>query len=293
MSKIIKDPRSIIRLLLKKNVFIWLRDKSYLKLSYFARMYKKLDLETPKTYNEKLQWLKLYDRRPEMTQQVDKYAVRNYIKEKIGVEYLIPLIGVYNNIDEIDFSKLPNQFVLKCTHDSGGVFICEDKSNINIVQLKRKFQELLNTNYYYYFREWPYKNVNPRIICEKYLQDNIIDYKIMCFHGEPKLIQIHQDRDTEEYTQTFYDVDWKKTNISRKNTRPTNKSVEKPVNLEEMLSIAKKLSKEDIHVRIDLFEVNGKIYFGEKTYFPASGFSRFNKDEYDELLGEWLDINNL
>jgi hypothetical protein len=185
-----RNPKLILLYLLNFKVFRIIPDKMYLKIKYRLRIGKKLDLENPKTYNEKLQWLKLYDRKPEYTMMVDKYEVRKYIAKTIGEEYLIPLLGVYERYEEINFDDLPNQFVLKPNHTSGDIFICKDKSIIDHVKLKKEINKWLKRRYYWVHREWPYKNIKPRVICEKYLQDNITDYKFMCFNGELKMIEI-------------------------------------------------------------------------------------------------------
>lgn len=288
LNKLLKRPKSLIKILGDKGFLNFMPDKPYLKMVYWAETGKKLNLDNPSSYNEKLQWLKLYDRKPEYSTYVDKYEVRSYIRETIGDEYLIPLIGVYNSFEEINWDALPKQFVLKCTHGSGSNIICTDKNKLDIKIVKKKINKWMKKNWYWFGREWPYKNLKPRIIIEKYLQDNIIDYKFMCFHGEPKIIQVHQNRQSN-HTLDFYDTNWNKTEI-RRYRNVSNDILPRPKCFDEMLSIAKKLSKNEIHVRIDLFEVNGKVYFSEKTYYSASGFSLFEKDEYDELLGSWINV---
>jgi len=286
--KISVNPKVIIAFLVGKGPFQWLSDELYIKLMYYGYFGKKLNFDNPTTFNEKLQWLKLNDRRPERTSYVDKYAVRKYIKDIIGEEYLVPLLGVYDKFEDIDFKELPNQFVLKCTHDSGGLVICKDKNSLNKLSARKKINKSLKRKFYYYGREWPYKGVNPKVICEHYLEDNLVDYKFMCFNGEPKLIQIHRDRDTN-HTLDFYDLNWNKTEI-RKHKNTATENIPIPNKFEEMVEIAKKLSVDELHVRIDLYEVNGKIYFGEKTYYSASGFSPFANDEYDKMLGKFIEI---
>lgn len=284
----LKNPKRLIKVLGDKGVFNFIPDKPYLKMVYWAETGKKLNLDNPKTYNEKLQWLKLHDKKPEYCTYVDKYDVRSYIRETIGDHYLVPLLGVYNSIEEIDWASLPNQFVLKCTHGSGSNIICTDKSKLDIKDAEKKINKWMKKNWYWFGREWPYKNLKPRIICEKYLQDDITDYKFMCFHGEPKVIQVHRNRQTN-HTLDFYDINWNKTEI-RRHQDISDEKLPKPKRFDEMISIARKLSENEIHVRIDLFEVDGKIYFSEKTYYSASGFSLFEKDEYDELLGSWIQL---
>jgi len=289
IKRVINNPRKIIFILALNGCFKSLPDKMYLKLIFYAKTGRKLNVDNPNTYNEKLQWLKIYDRRSEQTKYVDKYEVREYIKETIGEKYLVHLLGVYDSFDEINFEELPNKFVLKCTHDSGGLVICKDKSKLDLEVARRKINNCLKRNFYYYGREWPYKSVKPKIICEQYLQENITDYKFMCFGGEPKLIQIHRNRGQANHTLDFYDVNWNKSEIRRETSTASN-ILERPLLYDEMLYIARKLSENEIHVRVDLYEVDGKIYFGEKTYYSASGFSLFAKDEYDELLGSWIQL---
>ena len=190
IEKVIKRPSLIILKLMNTSLFNLYPDKLYLKLKYRLIMGKKLDLINPKTYNEKLQWLKLYDRNPLYSNLVDKYEVRKYIEEKIGEEYLIPLIGVYNSFEEINFEELPEKFVLKCTHDSGSVVVCPNKKILNINETKLNINKALKRNFYYQGREWPYKNVTPRIVCEKMLDSRIIDYKIFCFNGKPEFLYV-------------------------------------------------------------------------------------------------------
>lgn len=288
--KYLKNPYRFFVLLSWKGKLKFIPDKQYLSLLYRGYTGKRLNIKQPKTYNEKIQWLKIYDRNPDYIPMVDKYEVRKYISREIGEKYLIPLLGVYDKPEDISFENLPNKFVLKCTHDSGSVLICKDKSAFDKEKAKKKLNEWLNRNYFYTSREWPYKSLKPRIICEQFLQDDIIDYKIMCFGGEPKLIQVHRNRNQSDHSIDFYDTNWKKTNIKRKDN-PTGDILKKPSNLSEMLNISRILSKGEIHVRIDLYEVNGEIFFGEKTYYSASGFAGFEKDEHDELLGSWIKLS--
>src|SRR5699024_8410056 len=196
---IFRNPLMLIPSLGKRGLLNWLPDKIYLKICFRAKMRRKIDFSNVRTYNEKLQWLKINDRNPIYTKMVDKYEVREYIANHIGEEYLIPLIGVYDSFEEINFNELPNQFVLKCTHDSGGLVICKDKSKLDIEAARKKINDSLKRNYYYLFREWPYKNVKPRVICEKYMVDEfekeLKDYKFFCFNGKPKALFVASDRE--------------------------------------------------------------------------------------------------
>lgn len=280
----------IYRLLM--NTLKWIPDEPYLQLVYFIKKREFINLKDPKSFNEKLHWLKLNDRKDYYTKLVDKYEVRNYIEEKIGKEYLIPLIGVWKKFDDINFDKLPNKFVLKCTHCSGGVIICTDKSKFDFSFARRKLNKILSKNYFYYYREWPYKNVEPKIICEKYMIDDdekeLKDYKILCFNGEPKLIQVDYERFTN-HKRNYYDINWKLTDLQR--IVPNNSIIEnKPEQLNEMLDIAKVLSKGFIFIRIDLYLINSKVYFGELTFFPGSGYTDNKPEEYDIKLGNWIKL---
>lgn len=264
-----------------------LPDKLYLSLVYYKHFKQFPNFRNPETFNEKLQWLKLYDRHEEFTTMVDKYAVKQYIAERIGEKHIIPLIGVWDCFEEIDFEKLPNQFVLKCTHDSHGVIICEDKKKLDIKQARDKITSCIKRNFFYYGREWPYKNVKPRIIAEKYMGSNLSDYKVLCFEGEPRIIEVHQDRGTEKYTQSFYDVSWEKSFITQGKGAEL---VPKPITLDLMLKYSKILSKGIHHIRVDWYEVDGQLYFGELTLFDGSGFVPFDKKEYDVYLGSLINI---
>lgn len=292
IKRIINNPFIIISYLGCKGLLNWIPDKPYLKMVFKANVNMKLDLKNPKTFNEKLQWLKLNDRKSEYTKLVDKYEVRNYIEKTIGKEYLIPLIGIWDKFDDIDFDKLPNKFVLKCTHDSGSVFICTNKSTFNIKEVKKKINKALKKNYFYVAREWPYKNVKPRIICEKFIEGKNTtpdDYKFLCFNGKVKLIEVHIDR-FENHKQDFYDENWNKTSISQDGTTSTYIK-EKPKQFEEMIKLSEKIAKNKYHVRVDWFISGEKIYFGEITFYDGAGFDAFDNLDDDYLIGSWIDIN--
>lgn len=259
---------------------------------YYVNFKKHLNLNNPTTYTEKLQWLKLYDRNPIYTKLVDKYEVRKYVKNKIGERYLIPLLGKWEKVDEIDWNKLPNQFVLKTTHDSGGVVVCHSKKNLNIGKSTEKIKRSLNSNYYYSSKEWPYKHVPKKIIAEEYMYDNLQnglnDYKIYCFNGEPKVMLIASNRNVD-VNYDYFDLDFNHLPISLKNS-PLK--IEKPQKFEEMIEISKVLSEDFPHVRVDLYEINGEIYFGELTFYSDSGFGYWgeNHNEYDMLFGSWINL---
>ena len=265
----------------------------WLKIEYYIRLNKDLNLSNPKTFNEKLQWLKIHDRNPKYTQWVDKFEVRKYIAETIGEEYLIPLIGAWDKFEEIDFSRLPNQFVLKCTHDSGGVFICKDKSKFNIESARKKINKLLKRNYYYHAREWPYKNIKPRIIAEKYMVDEsekeLKDYKIFCFNGEPKIIQVDYNR-FEYHKRNIYDLEWNYIEAKIKYPNDDSVIIDKPAKLNEMIILAKKLSKNIPHVRVDFYSIYNDLYFGEMTFYHGSGFEYITPKELSKEMGNWINL---
>lgn len=284
-----------INKLIRMGFLDFLPDEPFLKLRYRIEMGKKLNLKNPQTFNEKLQWLKLYDRKPEYTKMVDKYEVRKYIAEKIGEEYLIPLLGVWDSFDEIDFDKLPNQFVLKCTHDSGGLVICKDKSQLDIAAAKKKIEKCLKRNFYYITREWPYKNVKPRIIAEKYMVtedgQEIKDFKVHNFNGKPEFILVCDGRFSPEgLTEDFYDTSWKHMNISRLDIPNKQEHHPKPQTLEKMIELSESLAKSIPFVRTDFYEVSDKIYFGEITFFPASGLKGFVPMEWDYKWGKLIKL---
>lgn len=264
-------------------------DKLYLELLYQVRMGERLNLKNPVTFDEKLQWLKLYDRRPEYTDMADKYAVRKYVTDRLGEEYLIPLLGVWERAEEIDFAMLPEQFVLKCTHDSGSVLICKDRKNFDEAAAREKLREKLNINYYYPSREWPYKNIKPRIIAEKYMTDEshveLKDYKIYTFGGKPCLIQVDFGRFTE-HKRNLYTTDWKYIDETIEYPRDPSIQIGRPEKLEEMLLCAGKLAEGTASLRTDFYSINDKIYFGEITFYQEAGFAHFSSEEYARKLGE-------
>lgn len=271
----------------------WVPDKLYLKMIYRATFNKKINFENPKTFNEKLQWLKLYDRKPFYTQIADKYEARQYIANIIGTDYLIPLLGVWDKFEDIDFTALPNQFVLKCTHDSGGVVICKDKSSFNQSLAKTKINKCMKKNYYYPGREKQYKDIKPRIIAEAYLEDEggeLNDYKIMCFNGKVKCSFVCTNR----YSSTglfvnFYDAEWNDMPFFR--YFPKNPTlVKKPDEYEEMVMLTEKLAQDIVFIRVDFYKMQNKIYIGELTLHPGGGFEPFTPEKYDEILGSWIEL---
>lgn len=292
-------------------------DEEYLKKCFKACTGKDLHLDNPQTYNEKLQWLKLFDRKPEYTMMVDKYRVREYIKEKLGEEYLIPLLGVWDKVEDIDFDKLPEQFVLKCTHDSGGLCICRDKSTFDMKQCKDYLDNRLTHDYYMQWREWPYKNVVPKIIAEQYIdvtlntkferddiisaeelqcEQGLLDYKFMCFSGRVQALFLDigvvkgSSKHAESYYRNVYDRGFNLLPV--KETRENYPlKIKMPENFHQMVEIAEKLSNGIPHVRVDLYNIKGKIFFGEFTFFHGSGLSNFFiPKEWDKIFGDWIKL---
>lgn len=293
IKKILRNPSIIVDFLNNKGLFKNVSDKRFLEWQYRRKMGRHLNLNNPKTYNEKLQWLKLNDRNPLYTKLVDKYSVREYVSKKLGEKYLIPLYGVWDSVEQIEWNRLPDQFVLKTTHDSGGVVICNDKSTFDYRSAQKKLKRHLSQNYYYPGREWPYKDVKPRIIAEKYMVDQsgneLKDYKFFCFNGEPKLMFIASNRSIEPKFD-FFDLNFNRLPIKQKYKNSKTKKIEKPDNFQEMIEVSAVLSKDLPHVRVDFYNINGQIYFGEMTFYHFSGFEKFNPEKYDEILGDWITL---
>ena len=287
--------RDKIKVFLLHKFSYFYSDEQFLRKLYRLRIGEELNLENPQTFCEKLQWLKLYNRKPEYTQMVDKYAVKEYVADIIGEEYIIPTLGVWDRVEDIDWDSLPNQFVLKCTHDSGGLVICKDKSTLDIKNAVRKLKKSMKRNYFYGNREWPYKNVPRRIIAEQYMeirgQKDLPDYKFFCFDGEPKYCQVIRDRNTKE-TIDFYDMEWNHMPFVGLNPIATTGEtpVAKPLCIENMICICKKLSKNIPFSRIDLYVIDDKEYFGEITFFPASGIGWFRPEEWNYTFGSWIKL---
>ncbi len=285
------------------NMINWLPDKAYIKISYFFTTKRKLNLKAPKSFNEKLQWLKLYDRKPLYTDMVDKYEAKRIVAEKIGEQYVIPTLGVWNSFDEIDFDSLPDSFVLKCTHDSGGIVICRDKSKLDIDKARKKIEISLKSNYYYHGREWPYKDVKPRIIVEKYMEDNstegmeddlgkgLTDYKFYCFDGKMELLYVSRGLEDHKTAKiSFVTKDYEQSHIGRSDYRPFDVLPKKPKNFDEMIALCEKFSKGFPFLRVDFYEINNQIYFSEFTFTPCSGLMPFLNYEQDLELGEKIKL---
>ena len=268
-----------------------------LKLWYKAKTGEDLDLENPGSFNEKIQWLKLYDSTPLKTRLADKYIVRDWIKEKIGEEYLVPLLGVWDRFDDIDFSALPDQFALKCNHGSGMNMIVKDKSRMDMESVKEKFDKWMKTNYAYNGLELQYKDIPPKIIAEKYIEqmdNNLLDYKIHVFNGIPKIIQIIGDRELQSHKakECFLTPDWAPQELMYHTYDSYDITPDKPENLEELLKIAEILGEGFSYVRVDLYDLSGKIIFGEMTFTPASGVGKWLGNE-KYLVGSWIELPQL
>lgn len=291
--KVIKSRELRLKLI---SMLRFIPSKTYLKIVFRIKTGKKLNLKKPETFNEKLQWIKLYGVKPEYTQMVDKYEVRNHIKKELGEEFLFPLLGVWESFDEIDFDKLPERFVLKCTHDSGSVKVIDDKETINLPELRKFFTGRLRINSYYISRELPYKNVKPRIVAEQYMKDDLTnelrDYKFYCFDGYVKAVLVSTNRQskTEKLGYDYFDGDYNHLELYDHWYPGAKVPPEKPNHFNEMKLIAQKLSKGIPHVRIDLYEVNDKVYFGEYTFFTAGGFEVLDPDTWEKEWGNLIKL---
>lgn len=292
------DPNERFKFFLRFGVYNHLSDEAFLLRAYKAFMGKELNLKNPQTFNEKLQWLKLYDHNPEYVNMVDKYEAKKYIAEKLrDKSVVIPTIGVWNHFDEIDFSRLPDQFVLKCTHDSGGLVICKDRKTFDIKSARRKIEKSLKHNYFLNTREWPYKNIVPRIIAEPYIEDNryheLRDYKFFCFDGIVRALFVATERQSagEDTKFDFFDADYNHLDII--NGHPNAKiPPEKPINFDKMKEICEILSKEIPQIRIDFYEANGQLLVGELTLCHWSGLIPFEPDKWDRIFGDWITLPN-
>ena len=293
---VVNNPKALLIKLLYR-VSPLLPDALYLKLLFPLHTGYKLNLENPKTYNEKLQWLKINYRKPMMTTMVDKYEAKNYARDIIGDEYIVKTLGVWDDFEQIDFDLLPSRFVLKTTHDQGGVVIVHDKNNFNKEEARKKLTKHLKFKHFYLTREWPYKNVNPRIMAEEYLENTEVgdlwDYKFYCFHGEPKIMYISHGRQSDICYLDFFDMDFNKLDISRRGFQQSFFTLEKPKNWALMKSLAAQLSADLPHVRVDFYEANSRVYLGELTFFQGGGMMPFHPEKWDYKFGEMLDIEKV
>ena len=287
--------RALINLLYKYSHLIK-SDKLYIVLMYLVLIRKYPNINSPKTFTEKLQWIKLYDRKPIYHKMVDKVDVKEYIESKIGKGFTIPTIGVWNNFDDIDFSLLPDQFILKCTHDSGSYSICKDKREYDFVAAKNKVNHAFKKDYYLYSREWPYKGLTKRILVEPLLKDNsggdfLRDYKFYCFNGIPKFLYITSDRGTTSgLKEDFFYINGERCEFSQKGESPASITPSFPKNISEMIRISQILSEDTYHLRVDFYEINDKIYVGELTFFDGGGFVPFNPNKYNSQIGDWIKL---
>ena len=271
----------------------YIPDKTYLQIYYFLQFGKLCDFKNPTTFNEKLNWLKINNRDSLYTKLVDKYEVKEYVEKVIGGGYTIPTLGVWEHFDDINFDMLPDQFVLKCTHDSEGLVIVKDKSKMDKNAAREKIETALRHNFYYVGREWPYKNVHPRIIAEQYMEDHIDkelrDYKFYCFDGIPKIMYIASNRNSGHVNFDFYDMEFNHLDITQKYPN-ASEPLRKPKHFKDMIGLAKKLSNGFPHVRVDFYEVDRKVYFGELTFFSMSGLTPFKPAKWDKIMGSWLKL---
>ena len=267
-------------------------DRLWVQIKFFQWFGRFANLRNPQTFNEKLQWLKLYDRRQYYSIMVDKYASKQYVADKVGREYVIPVLGRWRTPDEIDFQQLPRQFVLKTTHDCGGVVICRDRESFDRNAATDFLWKHLKNNYYLAYREWPYKNVEPFVYAEKYLENNasegLHDYKVWCFNGKPAFIQYVSGRAGAESREAFYDFQWRRQPFTFHNPA-CEAEVRKPLQLDKIERLAGELSAGIPFLRVDFYVTeDGSVYVGELTFFPMSGFERFKPEEYDQEFGGWI-----
>ena len=298
IDRVLNDNVYRFNALARRGFYNKLSDEQFIRKKWKAFYGTEIDLEVPKSLNEKMQWLKLHDRNPLYTKLVDKYAVKDFVADALGKEYVIPTLGAWDRYEDIDFDRLPDRFVLKCNHDSGSVKVVLDKSEIEHIELKKYFDKKLADNYYLHSREWPYKNVKPRVIAEEYLADlatqQIIDYKFFCMNGKPAFLYVSVGLDDHSTAKiSFYSLDGRELPFKRGDYAPFH-NAKMPANYELMKEIAGKLAA-DIStpfVRVDLYEINNKILFSEFTFFPCEGFIPFEPKEWDMRIGEMLKLPN-
>lgn len=293
--QLIKNPLEIIpKIISKYPINRIIPDRIYVYLSYLGYTGYHLNLNNPLRFTEKLQWLKLNERDESFTQLSDKYGVREFVADRVGKQYLITLYKCYDSTDEIDLNELPNQFVLKCTHDSGSVIICNNKAEMDIAWMKKKLNKHLKRNYFYEHREYSYKKIPPKIVCEELISTDgskvPTDYKFFCFNGIPQFIQVDIDR-FEDHTRIIYDTNWNRAKFSIKFPY-SYLTIERPTKLDEMLMVASKLSQGFKFVRIDLYQVNEQVLFGEMTFIHGAGYEPFFPDEYDFKIGELINLTD-
>lgn len=274
------------------------KDENYLKRKFKKRVLRELDLITPKLYNDKIQWLKLYWRDPVANIVADKYRAREFVKQKIGEQYLNKMIAIFDSVDEINLGDLPNRFVLKTTHDSGTLVICYDKNQFDFKKAKKFLKERMQRKYYATKKEYVYEGITPKIICEKYLEQDdskeLRDYRFFCFNGNPKFIAVDLNINNKKETRrNLYDLQWNLMNAKISYPRELKTKIKKPEKLNEMIELSKKLSKGFPHSRVDFYYINNKIIFGEITFFHQSGMGKIEPTEFEEKMGDWLEISHL
>jgi hypothetical protein len=295
--KLLTQPEAVRIYLLKR--FSWMIPaKYYLEMLFHVRMGYKLNIKSPRTFNEKLQWLKLYDRKPEYPNMVDKFEVKEYVRGILGNEYIVPLLGVWEKPEDIEWGKLPNQFVLKTTHGGGstGVVICPDKKSFDKEKAISVLNKSMKDNIWSELREWPYKNLHKRIIAEEYLTDqtnsvngDLNDYKFYCFNGNVKYCEVITGRRTKKQID-FFDLNWNHMDFTFNGYDFADQRPQKPKCFDTMVEVAGKLCKDKPYSRIDLYVIGNKVYFGEITFYPASGFRGFHPDEWNIRLGDMITL---
>lgn len=296
LKDVVINPMKILSWIVGETPFLrsCLSNKVYLKIKYRGVFGKKLDLNNPKTFNEKLQWLKIYGDYENLEKWVDKYEIKEILGKIFGRQYVIPNLGIWNSFDEIDFDMLPKQFVLKCTHDSGGVVVCKDKDSFDYNNAKKIIEQSMKRNFFFVGREKPYKNVRPRILAEKFMVDEsgeLIDYKVHNFNGVPKFVLVCSERFAKSgLKEDFYDVEWNHLDVARVSHPNALSKMPCPRTMSQMLDFSRKISEKFKFVRTDFYEIEGQLYFGEITFFPASGFEKFVPDGWDLKFGEMLNL---
>ena len=285
-------------------IFDGISDERFIQLLWKRRFHNTIDFDNPVTFNEKLQWLKLNDRNPVYSSMVDKYEAKKWVAKILGNDnVIVKTYGVWESFNDIDFSELPNQFVLKTTHDSGGVVICTDKQDFDMKKAARKINASLHHNYYKWGREWPYKNVKPRVLAEEYLVEKthgelkgLTDYKFYCFNGKPRFLYVANSNFINGEKRdliSIYDLEWNIAPFQRSDHKPLPYTPRKPQNFEKMIEFSGKLAANIPFIRVDWYEINGKLYFGELTFYPGSGFGEFYPKEFNYEIGKWLDISSV
>ena len=289
----VKRPSAFFRDVWKQLAPLVKNDKIYLGVNYFITRHKKMHWDNPRRFNEKLQWLKIHCDDPMRKLLVDKYEVKKVLQERIGEKYIIPTLGVWDNFDDINFDKLPDQFVLKTTHDSGGIVICNNKDNFDMEKARKKINHHLKRDYYKSNREYGYQFVKPRVLAEEYKVDEsgwqLKDYKVFCFNGEPKFVEVDYDRYVG-HKLNVYDLDWNFVDFYMTSHNDANVKIPKPNNLDEIVELSKKLAKNETFVRIDFYSIGDQIYVGELTFYPGGGCIDFHPDQYDYILGDMLEL---